>query len=139
MFTLVRQCELKQDWTMMRQLAPQVGHAIEFLIQLRDEGRKGDSPNGKYGILPPGFADGGMGGVHYEFTNTLWALAGLRAVARANKNLDLSDLSRAASFYQELRASFDVAARDQMVTDPRGFQYLPMLMRRDPAARLTAL
>ena len=136
MFTLVRACELKQDWAMMRQLAPQVGHAIEFLIELRDQGREGDSPNGKYGILPPGFADGGMGGIHFEFTNTLWALAGLRAVARANEKLDLSDLSRADGFYQELRAAFDAAARDQMVTDPRGFQYLPMLMRQDPAMHL---
>lgn len=136
MFTLVRACELKQDWAMMRQLAPKVGHAIDFLIQLRDQGRKGDSPNGKYGILPPGFADGGMGGIHYEFTNTLWALAGLRAVSRANEKLGLSDLSRAAGFYRELRAAFEAAARDQMVSDPRGFEYLPMLMRQDPAMQL---
>ncbi len=138
MFTLVRACELRQDWTMMRQLAPKVGHAIDFLIQLRDEGRRGDSPNGKYGILPPGFADGGMGGIHYEFTNTLWALAGLRAVSRANEKLGLSDLSRAAGFYQGLRTAFEAAARDQMATDPRGFQYLPMLMRQDPAMHLDA-
>ncbi|HTV81991.1 MAG TPA: hypothetical protein VME18_05030 [Acidobacteriaceae bacterium] len=138
MFTLVRACELKQDWTMMRQLAPQLGHAIEFLIDLRNGGRKGDSPNGKYGILPPGFADGGMGGIHDEFTNTLWALAGLRAVARASRSLGLSDLSRAAGFYHELRAAFEVAAHDQMVADPRGFRYLPMLMRQDPAKHLDA-
>jgi hypothetical protein len=132
MFTLVRACELKQDWSMVRQLATNVGHAIDFLIQLRDEARKGNSPNGKYGILAPGFADGGFGGIHDEFTNTLWALAGLRAVALVNKKLGLSDLNRAAGFYKELRAAFDVAARDQMVTDPRGFRYLPMVMRQDP-------
>lgn len=138
MFTLVRACELKQDWSMMRQLAPQVGHAVEFLIELRNEGRKGDSPNGKYGILAPGFPDGGMGGICYEFTNTLWALAGLRAVARANENLKLADLDRAAGFYRELRTSLEAAASDQMVTDPRGFRYLPMLMREDPAMQLDA-
>jgi hypothetical protein len=138
MFTVVRACELKQDWGLMRQLAPQVGHAIEFLIDLRNEGRKGNSPNGKYGILPPGFADGGLGGLLYEFTNTLWALAGLRAVARANAKLQLPDLSRAAGFYQELRAAFDAAAHDEMVTDPRGFRYLPMVMRQDPVMQLDA-
>lgn len=138
MFTLVRACELKQDWSMMRQLAPQVGHAIEFLIELRDQGRKGDSPNGKYGILPPGFADGGMGGIHFEFTNTLWTLAGLRAVARANEKLGIPDLNRAEGFYRQLRAALETAARDQMVTDPRGFRYLPMLMREDPAMHLDA-
>lgn len=133
MFTLVRACELKQDWSLLRGLAPQVGHAIEFLIGLRDSARKGDSPNGRYGILAPGFPDGGIGGVHFDFTNTLWALAGLRAVARANAALQLPDLGRASSFYRALLAGFRQAASDQTVADPRGFRYLPMLMREDPA------
>jgi hypothetical protein len=138
MFTLVRACELKQDWSLLRQLAPKVGHAIDFLIGLRDEARKGDSPNGKYGILAPGFPDGGMGGICFEFTNTLWALAGLRAVARANQKLQLPDLSRVDSFYNELLSAFNRAASQEMVADPRGFRYLPMLMREDPAMQLDA-
>ncbi|MGC2620230.1 MAG: hypothetical protein WA414_14390 [Acidobacteriaceae bacterium] len=135
MFTVVRACELKQDWSLLQQLAPNIGHAIDFLISLRDEARKGDSQNGKYGLLAPGFPDGGMGGVHDEFTNTAWALAGLRAVARANQNLNIPDLQRAMPFYQELLAAFQQAARAEMVTDPRGFSYLPMIMREDPVMR----
>ena len=138
MFTLVRACELKQDWDLMRQLAPNVGHAIEFLIGLRDEARKGDSPNGRYGIIAPGFPDGGIAGVRYDFTNTVWTLAGLRAVVKANEKLRLPDLDRAATFYNELRSAFDIAAREQMVQDPRGFNYLPMLMREDPEMQLDA-
>ncbi|MGB6693677.1 MAG: hypothetical protein WBE56_05800 [Terracidiphilus sp.] len=138
MFTLVRACELKQNWDLMRQLAPNVGHAIEFLIGLRDEARKGDSPNGRYGLIAPGFPDGGIAGVRYDFTNTVWALAGLRAVVMANEKLRLSDLDRAAAFYNELRSAFDVAAREQLVHDPRGFAYLPMLMREDPEMQLDA-
>jgi hypothetical protein len=133
MFTLARACELKLDWGLLRQLSPKVGHAIEFLIGLRDEARKGDSPNGKYGLLAPGFPDGGIGGIHFEFTNTLWALAGLRSIVRANESLRLADLNRAAGFYQELRAALEKAAGEQMVSDERGFRYLPMLMREDPA------
>lgn len=132
MFTLVRACELKQDWDLLRKLSPQAGQAIDFLIRLRDETRKGDSPNGRYGLIAPGFPDGGIGGPSFDFTNTLWTLAGLRAIARANEKLRLPDLGRAASFYRELRSAFDVAARAQMVRDPRGFSYLPMLMREDP-------
>ncbi|HEX4008023.1 MAG TPA: hypothetical protein VHX60_17755 [Acidobacteriaceae bacterium] len=132
MFTLVRACELKQDWGLLRRLAPNVGHAIEFLIGLRDEARKGDSPNGRYGLLAPGFPDGGIAGVCNDFTNTLWTLAGLRAVAAANDQLKLPDLARAAGFYTELRSAFDNAARQEMVRDPRGFTYLPMLMHDDP-------
>jgi hypothetical protein len=138
MFTLVRACELKQNWDLMRQLAPNVGHAIEFLIGLRDEARKGDSPNGRYGLIAPGFPDGGIAGVRYDFTNTVWTLAGLRAVMKANEKLHLPDLDRAATFYKELRSAFDVAAREQMVQDPRGFSYLPMLMREDPEMRQDA-
>jgi len=138
MFTLVRACELKQDWSPLEKLAPQVGHAIDFLIGLRDEARKGDSPNGKYQILAPGFPDGGMGGICFEFTNTLWALAGLRAVARANQKLQLAELGRVESFYQELLSAFSRAATQEMVADPHGFRYLPMLMHQDPSMQLDA-
>ena len=138
MFTLVRACELKQNWDLLRQLAPNVGHAIEFLIGLRDEARKGNSPNGRYGLIAPGFPDGGIAGVRYDFTNTVWTLAGLRAIVKVNVKLHLPDLDRAAAFYIELLAAFAVAARDQMVVDPRGFTYLPMLMREDPEMRLDA-
>lgn len=138
MFTLVRACELKQDWSLLQRLAPKVGKAIEFLIDLREEARKGSSPNGRYGLLAPGFPDGGIGGVRFEFTNTLWALAGLRAVAAANERLRLPELERVAGFYRELKGAFDRAAADQMVADPRGFRYLPMLMREDPAMRENA-
>ncbi|MGD0479956.1 MAG: hypothetical protein ABSA42_07285 [Terracidiphilus sp.] len=138
MFTLVRACELKQNWDLLRQLAPNVGHAIEFLIGLRDEARKGDSPNGRYGLIAPGFPDGGIGGVSNDFTNTVWTLAGLRAIVKANEKLRLPDLVRATAFYKELRSAFDTAAREQMVQDPRGFSYLPMLMRDDEQRRLDA-
>ncbi|HTB98461.1 MAG TPA: hypothetical protein VK716_15735 [Terracidiphilus sp.] len=135
MFTLVRACELKQDWDLLRQLAPNVGHALEFLVGLRDEARKGDSPNGRYGLIAPGFPDGGIAGVRYDFTNTVWALAGLRAVVKANERLHLADLDRANGFYKELLSSFEIAAREEMVQHPRGFSYLPMLMREDPEMR----
>ena len=138
MFTVVRACELKQDWDLLRKLAPNIGHAIEFLIRLRDETRKGDSQNGRYGLLAPGVPDGGVGGSPNEFTNTLWTLAGLRAISRANQHLRLPELDRAASFYTELRAAFDSAAHEEMVQDPRGFDYLPMILREDPQMRTDA-
>jgi hypothetical protein len=135
MFTVVRACELKQDWSLLQQLASKIGKAVEFLITLRDEARKGSSRNGRYGLLAPGFADGGIGDVHFEFTNTLWALAGLRAVSLANERFRIPELERVAAFYRELKNAFDHAAADQMVSDPRGFRYLPMLMREDPVMR----
>lgn len=132
MFTLVRACELKDDWSLLRELSDQVELGIRFLIKLRDDARRGNSTNGRYGLLAPGFADGGIVDVRSEFSNTLWVLAGLRAVMRCNERLKIPKLDIAASFYRELRAAFDRAARQEMVSDPRGFSYLPILMRDDP-------
>jgi hypothetical protein len=136
MFTLVRACELKDDWDLFRELHEQVALGIRFLIKLRDEARRGSSTNGRYGLIAPGFPDGGIAEVHSEFSNTLWVLAGLRAVMRCNEYLMIPDLDIAASFYRELRDAFDQAAKQEMVADPRGFSFLPILMRDDQDWRL---
>jgi hypothetical protein len=133
MFTLVRQCELKQDWTFFRDLEPNVVHALDFLISLRDQARLGPSMNGHYGLLAPGFADGGIGGIHSEFTNTVWTLAALRAVADAADQLKMPSLSRARKFFDELYEAFQQMARQEMVLHPSGFEYLPMLAHDDPS------
>jgi hypothetical protein len=133
MFTLVRQCELKQDWQFFRDLEPNVRRAIDFLQKLRDDGRNGNSLNGHYGLLAPGFADGGIGGVRSEFTNTVWTLAGLKAVGDAADRLKMNSLQMARTFYDELHSAFLAAAKQEMVHDPRGFDYLPMLAHDDTA------
>ena len=135
MFTLVRQCELKQDWQFLKDLEPNVRRAIDFLLKLRTEARAGNSVNGRYGLLAPGFADGGIGGVRPEFTNTVWTLAGLKAIAEAAERLNIDSLRIARTFYDELYASFLAAAKQEMVRHPGGFDYLPMLAREDPAWR----
>ena len=111
MFTLVRQCELKQDWTFFRELEPNVVHALDFLISLRDQATLGKQHNGHYGLLAPGFADGGIGGVHSEFTNTVWTLAALRAVADAADQLKMSSLAKARKFFRELYDAFQQMAK----------------------------
>jgi hypothetical protein len=133
MFTLVRQCELKQDWSLFRELEPNVSRAIDFLIGLRDGAKSGKSTNGRYGLLVPGFADGGIGGVRSEFTNTVWTLAGLRAVAAAARQEAVPALDKAGEFYKELYAALQDAARKEMVHDPAGFNYLPMIAHDDPS------
>jgi hypothetical protein len=132
MFTLVRQCELKNDWQDFRDLEPNVAKAVDFLISVRDKARNGDSINGHYGILAPGFADGGIDGVRSEFTNTVWTLAALLAVSNAAKRLQMKSLDRAANFYAELSSAFEQAARAEMTQHPGGFRFLPMLAKDDP-------
>lgn len=132
MFTLVRQCELKQDWQFFKDLEPNLRRALDFLFQLREKARIGTSINGRYGLLAPGFADGGIGGVRSEFTNTVWALAGLKAVAEAAERQRVHSLRDVRAFYDELRAAFLKAARAEMVGHSLGFEYLPMLPHEDP-------
>lgn len=133
MYTLVRQCELKQDWSLLREYEPNVVHAIDFLARLREQSIAGNSTNGRYGLLPPGFADGGISGVRSEFTNTVWTLAGLRAVARAGERLQMPTLAKAGQLFQQLYASFQAMAKKEMVRSPGGFEYLPMIAHDDPS------
>jgi hypothetical protein len=131
MFTLVRQCELKQDFSDFRELEPNVRKAIDFLRSVRDKARTDGSTNGKYGLLAPGFADGGISGVRSEFTNTVWTLAGLKAVARAAEAQQMPSLAGAATLYAELRDAFERTAAQEMVQHADGFRYLPMLAHDD--------
>ena len=132
MFTLVRQAELSQDWSYFRSMQPNVTRAVKFLEAKRDEAKTDGSVNGRYGLLAPGVGDGGLGGTHSEFTNTLWALAGLKAVAEAAERLGIPDPGGARQFYAELHSAFLAAARQEMRRHPDGFEYLPMLVNEDP-------
>ncbi|HVX65737.1 MAG TPA: hypothetical protein VHA11_04000 [Bryobacteraceae bacterium] len=131
MFTLVRQCELMQDWTALERLRPNVLQGVGYLKQIRERAVKEGGPAGRYGLLARGFGDGGLS-LGYEFTNTLWVLAGLKAVASAAREHRLAGFEPAERLYSELRPAFEAAARQEMARHPAGFEYLPMLMKDDP-------
>jgi hypothetical protein len=133
MFTLVRQAELSQDWSYFRAIQPKVLRAVNFLEGLREKAKQDNTINGRYGLLAPGFGDGGLGGIRPEFTNTVWVLAGLKAVTEAADRLGLAGFEDTKRFYKELRVSFFAAAKLEMRQHPDGFEYLPMLMKEDPA------
>jgi len=130
-FTLVRQSELSQDEKFHGMRSNLLG-SLHCLKALRDKARSDGSANGRYGLLPRGYADGGIEGVRSEFTNTVWALAGLRAATEAATRLGFQEFEPVRQFYGELRQSFFAAAREEMRRHPGGFDYLPMLMKDDP-------
>jgi hypothetical protein len=132
MFSLVRQAELAQDWSYFRKMTPNLLRASQYLEGLRSQARAENNANGRYGLLARGFGDGGLGGVRPEFTNTLWAAAGLRAVGDAAEGLQVPELAGVGRFQRELRNSLLAAARQEMRRHPSGFEYLPMLMQEDP-------
>ncbi len=135
MFTLSRQAELSQDWSYFRQMTPNLLRAAQFLESVRDQAKAEGGANGRYGLLARGFGDGGLGGVRPEFTNTVWALAGLGATVAAASRAGATEFGPVAAFHEELRIAFFAAARQEMVRHPRGFEYLPMLMKEDAAWR----
>jgi hypothetical protein len=132
MFTLVRQAELSQDWSYFRSLVPNILRGADFLRGLCAKAAAEGSAAGLYGLLPKGMGDGGLGGLRDEFTNTIWVLAGLKAVERAAATLNLPDLQPIGRFHRELHAAFTAAARQELRRHSAGFDYLPMLMKNDP-------
>jgi hypothetical protein len=132
MLAMVRQAELNQDWDYLRQKQPDVLRAVRYLKQAREDARHDGSANGRYGLIPRGFGDGGLLGVRDEFTNTVWALAGLKSVIQAADFLQLPGHEETRQFYDDLRRSFLAAAEQEMRRHPGGFRYLPMLLQSDP-------
>ena len=136
LFTLVRQCELGQDWTPMRELESQTVKALDFLEGLEAAAVKQGSALGRYGLLPRGMADGGIGGATDELTNTLWTLAGLKALAAAAEQQKMERLARARAIHDRLKAAFQKAVAQEMKRYATGFEYLPMLLKEDPEWQL---
>jgi len=136
MFTIVRQCELSQDWSLLHELEAEVVHAIQFLRSLQAAAVAQGSALGRYGLLAKGFADGGIDGVRDELTNTVWVLAGLKALTAAAEQQKMDSLKDARLLYTELQAAFSKAAPQEMRRYQTGFDYLPMLLKNDPAWQL---
>ena len=133
MFTLVRQCELAQDFSYFLKMRSEILRAAGFLRDMRDKGRNEDSANGRYGLLPRGFGDGGLGGLRSEFTNTLWAMAGLKAVAETAARLKAPGFEPVSQLYADLGSALRAAMPREMRRHRAGFDYLPMLMKEDKA------
>jgi hypothetical protein len=80
-----------------------------------------------YGLFPPGFADGGLGGVGYEYASAYWGLIGFRAGVDAAIWMGKPAVAqRCQTQYDELMRSFRQAARRDMRMNEAGHWYLPL-------------
>src|SRR6185437_680513 len=125
MFTTVRQCELSQDWSALHEFEPNIVLGLAYIDALRAKARAEGSVNGHYGLLPKGFADGGLGESRNELSNTLWTMAGLKAVGAAGERQKLPHIARATAMYRELQAAFNECAVHEMRSFDGQFEYLP--------------
>jgi GH15 family glucan-1,4-alpha-glucosidase len=126
--TLVRQCELMGDMTRLESLWPTIRRAVDYIQSLREasKARGADAP--EYGLMPPSFGDGGLGGMRPEYTTALWTLVGLKEVAGAARRLGhIDDAERFQAAFDDLMRAFREHAARDMRTLPDGTPYLPML------------
>jgi hypothetical protein len=128
LWTCARHAQLTQDKAWLQEQWPKLKRIAEFIRTLRQQTLKNDSPLDD-GLIPPGFPDGGIGGVHYEYTNPYWNLLGLRSFVEAARWLGKADEAAAwQKEYIDFMAAFRKAAARDMRRDAHGNLYLPILM-----------
>ena len=136
LWTCVRQAQLMQDKAWLESVWPKLQRVAEYIKFLRQESLKNDTPLDD-GLMPPGDSDGGIGGVHDEFTNSYWNLHGLRAYIEAARWLGKNE--EAAAWQREYDAFMgalrQAAARDTR-RDAQGNAFVPILMGEAGAKQL---
>jgi hypothetical protein len=128
LWTCVRHAQLTQDKAWLESVWPKLERVAQYIKLLRKNTLENKSPLDD-GLQPPGFPDGGIGGVQYEYTNIYWNLLGLKAFVQAAHWLDKSAQAEVwQKEYDDFLATFRRAAARDMKFDPHGHRYLPIRM-----------
>ncbi len=86
-----------------------------------------DRASPAYGLFPPGFADGGLGGIGAEYASVYWALVGFRSGWDAAMWLKKPESARHwQACYDDLMSSFRRAAARDLRKNASGHWYLPV-------------
>jgi len=132
LYVLYRHALLTGDLAWLEERWPVVERIVAAIRNLRERSR--EDPEAIWAdLLPPGFPDGGVGGVHPEYTNVYWCLAGLRAACEAA--LLLKRFDEAAEWreeYQDFLAAFRERSIPTRIDQGDGTYALPILMEPDP-------
>ena len=128
LWTCVRHAQLTQDKAWLESVWPKLERIAQFIKTLRAQTLNNDSPLDD-GLMPRGFPDGGIGGVHDEYTNPYWNLLGLRSFIEAARWLGKADEAAAwQKEYDDFMAAFARAEKRDLSADSHGHAYLPILM-----------
>ena len=128
LWTCIRHAQLTQDKAWLGERWPQLERIASHIRTLRQQTLTNSSPLDD-GLMPAGFPDGGIGGVHDEYTNPYWNLAGLRAFLQGAEWLGkASVVSEWQKEYDDFLAAFRRAARRDMKQDNHGNVYVPIRM-----------
>lgn len=128
LWTCVRHAQLTQDQAWLESIWPDLTRVAEHIKTLRRRTLENDTPLDD-GLVPPGVPDGGLGGVHPEYTNPYWNLVGMSAFIQAAQWLGKTQEAAAwQKEYDNFMAAFRKAARRDLTRDPAGNSYVPILM-----------
>ncbi|MEK7358379.1 MAG: hypothetical protein AAB250_18175, partial [Bdellovibrionota bacterium] len=135
MWILQRHAQLTEDKVWLEARWKHVQDGVKWIKEMRKIASK--DPNAPYaGLIPPGHADGGIGGPKQsdaEYTNVYWSLNGMKAAIEAAKWLGrTSEASEWQTEYDDFLTTFQRAAARDMKTDAYGNRYLPILMNPGP-------
>jgi hypothetical protein len=128
LWTCVRHAQLTQDKAWLESIWPKLARIAGAIKGLRQRTLENATPLDD-GLVPPGFPDGGIGGVHAEYTNPYWSLVGLRSFIEGARWLGKAQQAEVWQHeYDDFMSAFRHAAKRDMGKDPHGNAYLPILM-----------
>jgi hypothetical protein len=128
--TIIRQAELTGDLDGLRRRWPIVRAAVGHIRGLHDRARELPPDHPLYGLMPEGFADGGIGGTRPEYTTVLWTLIGLRYALRGAELLgEHADAGTFRDIFDVLKDGFEKSAEThRRLSDDGAGSYLPMAL-----------
>lgn len=135
LWTCVRHAMLTQDKEWLRSVWAKLNKTVDYIRVLRERSYQNNTPLDD-GLMPPGYIDGGLNGGEDqpEYSNTVWNLAGLKAMIGAAQWIGAkSDAKRWQAEYDDFYTTFQKAAHRDMAIDDFGNRYLNNMM--DPKQR----
>jgi hypothetical protein len=125
-YILCRYAKMTGDKAWLERHWWRITQGLEWLRKLREQTLV-DPSSVSYRLFPPGFADGGLGGLNPEYGSVYWSLTGTHAAAEAAQWLGkTAEATKWKNFYEEILASFRKAAKRDVRQDREGNMYLPM-------------
>jgi hypothetical protein len=140
LWAVERDAQISGDWSYARAHWPQILRGVEGIRGLRAQTLA--QPDAVYyGMLPPGFSDGGILDIGAEYSSVYCTITGLNATVRMARALGHEkEAAEIQALSDDFRAAFNRhRARDQR-RDPHGNLYLPVRVgfkSDDPIPQLT--
>ncbi len=127
-YLLCRYAQLTHNAAWLNQHWKHVADGIAW-VQPQRNSTLSDSTEPYAGLLPPGFADGGLGGKTAEYSGVFTGLIGVKTAIKSAHWLGKEEDARSwQKFYDAFLSTFLRAAKRDMRKDAYGNWYLPLKM-----------